>query len=1031
MSKDRNPPIDAPLRERFAKEIERSFSVIAPAGVGKTSAITDRIISIATSSEDLALSWLPSLVVVTYTNKAADEMYQRARNALIARRVGLPILSAFNRAFFGTIHSFCVRLLKQYGHWAGLPARFEPVENDDELWAEFIRRTGHLAPNIEPEAVKSVIRTIDLDGLYFLARQLSKRPPVQAEAPGLPPAVNIEGILAQKPKRKNSEATYEASKRAAREWLALWKSGAPFAPAPTCRTSVEEFVEAWQRAFEPFMGWRRKAVLAVAADLAEAYRAFRRNLGALTFDDQIDLALALIKHPDAGARIRREGYRVILDEAQDTDPLQFVILTEVARPANAQGIWLESAGGVIAPPDPGRFCMVGDPQQSIYSDRASLAVYEKVRQKLVSDGAGEELVFTVTFRCDQAIIDVTNRLVEPMFKKTSGQVAYTPLTPRPHAGPGQVVRWDLPPPSEGAQGVDRRTIEAGAHLGRMLASAGLQGLGVAQWADVAVLCARAKWLNSLAIGLREAGLASQLHSKRGLRADRPAYAWFTALLYCLSNPEDDYELVGLLREYYGIPDEDLARWIASPNRIWSVRRPPEGDDPISCVLRELAELSQSVAVLPLRDAVEQILHATAFRERVESAVAAEVHEREDARAEVDEEISALLARAADAESRGLSLAAFADELRDGMGDEMDAVPIARDAVQLLTIHKAKGLQWPVVVLPLLFRNISEKIEYPHLIAENVPGAEPTIVFSGKELDPLLARLEAERNRELQRLLYVGLTRAQRTLIVTNDSAYFAQKQSSRSFADLLGLRKADGTRCFDEVFDNLPTKLGEPESVAIPAAPPETPSLSEPPGSAVVQAAIEATNRIPRRVLPYALSEAEARAERGLIETDSERTPEAEQARAYGIWWHEMIEHLPWSSSTQKQREYCKQALETCPLPERGAHEIELLIRSELFQRLNDSNLIRRVEMPILWRKNDAEAIEGVLDVAIWDPEKGRWTIIDWKTNEVSKANAVEHLRSIYTPQLCAYAEALHAISRDPVDAGVYSTATGLWIPVP
>ena len=72
-----NEPIDQPNRERFVSELDKNFSVVAAAGSGKTRAITDRIVQIAKS--DHALDWLPQLVVVAFTNRAADEMQQRAR----------------------------------------------------------------------------------------------------------------------------------------------------------------------------------------------------------------------------------------------------------------------------------------------------------------------------------------------------------------------------------------------------------------------------------------------------------------------------------------------------------------------------------------------------------------------------------------------------------------------------------------------------------------------------------------------------------------------------------------------------------------------------------------------------------------------------------------------------------------------------------------------------------------------------------------------------------------------------------------
>jgi ATP-dependent helicase/nuclease subunit A len=132
-------PADQAARERFITGLDRNFSVIAPAGVGKTRAIVERVIHLADSTQGRAV--LPTLAVVTYTNKAADEMQERARNALLDTPTGALLMGEFNRAFFGTIHSFCLTLLMTHGHYLGLPGKIELTEGDAEeaAWNHFFR----------------------------------------------------------------------------------------------------------------------------------------------------------------------------------------------------------------------------------------------------------------------------------------------------------------------------------------------------------------------------------------------------------------------------------------------------------------------------------------------------------------------------------------------------------------------------------------------------------------------------------------------------------------------------------------------------------------------------------------------------------------------------------------------------------------------------------------------------------------------------------------------------------------------------
>src|SRR5882757_2179596 len=103
MKRDSHIPGDQSDRDRFTKELDRNFSVVASAGSGKTRAITDRVLEIARAPN--ALEILPRLVVVTFTNRAADEMQQRTRQALLEENLRQEVQTAFNRTFFGTIHS--------------------------------------------------------------------------------------------------------------------------------------------------------------------------------------------------------------------------------------------------------------------------------------------------------------------------------------------------------------------------------------------------------------------------------------------------------------------------------------------------------------------------------------------------------------------------------------------------------------------------------------------------------------------------------------------------------------------------------------------------------------------------------------------------------------------------------------------------------------------------------------------------------------------------------------------------------------
>ena len=394
-------PADQSQRDRFAKELDRNFSVVAAAGSGKTRAVTDRIVQWALAPG--AVDTLPRLVVLTFANRAADEMQQRAREEILAAKPGLEIIEAFNRAWFGTIHAFCLKLLNDYGHYLGLPAPLELLTDDDDLWNEFVQQQIHVGRSLSPKNRTRLLRLASVRHIMELGRQAGSAllNPVQ---PGAYPDVDsteLDRALLAAPKSEtvaNSTAQLKA-------WQDGLQEGSGFLRWPVCSTKARKIDEIWERAFIPLRRWVNQTAICVAAEVQRDYRNFRLERGVVTYADQIALADELVQHPEAARRIRQLDPIVILDEAQDTDPAMFSVLTEITRPVEATGRWLETRDD---PPRPGHFCMVGDFQQSIYHDRADLAHYQRVHDALKESEAGEALTFSVTFRLDQRQLDFVN-----------------------------------------------------------------------------------------------------------------------------------------------------------------------------------------------------------------------------------------------------------------------------------------------------------------------------------------------------------------------------------------------------------------------------------------------------------------------------------------------------------------------------------------------------------------------------------------------------------------------------------------------
>src|SRR3954470_18408328 len=315
-------PRDESVRARFASELDRNFSVVASAGSGKTTGIIERILSIARSPN--AAEILPRLVVVTFTNRAADEMQQRTRQALLQEKLGHEVETAFNRAFFGTIHSFCMKLLTDFGHYLGLPAPLELVQDDEDLWQEFAQNQTRIGRSLGEKDRAMLLRFVQARELMELARRASS---AVLQVPALSPCPPLDFADVYQQIDQAGRDNIAKSQAELREWETRFAGDWKYLRWPICFTAANaRFTQLWQEKFAPLRKWICAATTCVAAEVQRDYLDFRLDHGLVTYDDQIALAQELLQHPVAAQRIREEGFRVILDEAQDTAPLQFSVL---------------------------------------------------------------------------------------------------------------------------------------------------------------------------------------------------------------------------------------------------------------------------------------------------------------------------------------------------------------------------------------------------------------------------------------------------------------------------------------------------------------------------------------------------------------------------------------------------------------------------------------------------------------------------------------------------------------------------------
>jgi ATP-dependent helicase/nuclease subunit A len=1015
--------IDQAERDRFVLQRGKNISVIAPAGVGKTTSIVARIVHLASLPETEAVDRLSRLIVVTYSVRAAQQMQQKARVAIRAAVVSTRVQRAFQRTFFGTIHSYCVRLLERFGHYLGLPSPVALLEADEDLWNRFLLRG--LGREISQDGnLRELFHFYAPEKLYALGKEISPGEDIKT---GPPPDLEWKRLLDYQGTALHAATKKSITKaqEAAKCWSEAWARGERFRPLPKCPESEKAaaFAEIWNETFAPLHDWLGGAALAFGRRVANAYETFRLSEAVMTYDDQVRLALRVLEHPAVRRDLALERLSILLDEAQDTDPRQFEVLRRVA-----------GLGDIPNQTNDQSFCIVGDFQQAIYAPRSDLAVYRRVHNEISVEPRGTSSRLRVTFRCDAAIIDFVNRIFPSVLNNIGGQCAFETLVARDQAGPGRVVRWACPDEPEHAAGkkisADTRARHEARFVARRMKDLGPAGLGASGWSQVAVLCPRKNWLLEIQRELVDLGLPVQLHSSNEQQRDRTAVAWMTALIWIAAHPEDSFEIAGVLREILGVLDSDMALYTGGDgDKLRLDRSASTGQGPVEAALEILREACARADSIPSHEAVRRLVEKTHLRERLSSI---DEMKLENAGRELDDFLAMIAGRSAE----GATLAELAEELRLGLAQVHLAEEELRDAIQLLTSHKAKGLEWQAVVVPYVFRTIESKSPgYPRVVTGEA-GRE--IVCRDKADFASHARdfvTERER-RQLQRLLYVISTRAKRTLVLVDDEALFAgsTRRAGWSAGELLGFFGGENS----DAWKALPETASSPEEFLPDESPPvestsgvvPLPDLSR----EDVRRAVERAGLFPRRITPHALAvqaRDEAEPEKQIDREDDPSTVAADgPGILYGTWWHEFVQAIPWRQPAAALQQKFVEEQARSPQPERAAREWDLFRRSTLARWLAEPGRLIQVELPFLWRETNKETcLEGVMDLAVYTESELAWRVIDWKTNQIGPAGS-DGLVEIYRGQISAYVRALREMLSAEVRGSLYLTQTGEWVEV-
>ena len=791
----------------------KNVCVVAGPGSGKTRVLVERVKWLILDRE------VPpeSVLAVTFTEKAALEM----RSRIVAERgIGSNAREKLQEARVSTIDAFCNRLLKENAIRAGIDPGFEILDESEgeELLRETIEQVLDQAYSRGGEPLETFLASFraspslppadahtlpaDLAKLARSIRSFGRKPFLRD--PHLPLA-ELADKLRELAHARDSGRLADVALR-----LADKTNGEPVALSglleevrqatagihkrgkvkdlvvsikdhllPECRAAAASMAN------RPARQWLLKTVRQILDDFQAAKLARDR----MDFDDVLARAAELLGAEDP-PKLRFQ--HILIDEFQDTNPLQVRLVEKL----------LEAHG----PNRPARF-VVGDINQSIYGFRhADQNVFRKYRESIEA-GDGEVVHLLENFRSRREVLGAVHRLLPG----GGGSGVEEHRLRGVSSFPGNAFPpFEVQIVSHGGTEAARREAEwlgkRFRELMRTLRVADRSGGGEEarplQWGDIAVLARTRNRVTQLADHLRSAGVPCEVGSGPRL-FETPEALELAAFLRVVRNPRDEISLATVLKSSLcAIDDADLLR-LRSRHRMLADAL----DDPSlasECLSEEagqrlrkfagtLSDCRSDSAIVPIRFLLARAIAARSYRTHL--GLAGGPHRNANA--------DSLLDWIGHLEQRGTTGLGEVSEALDrarilgtGVKQVSPGVPDGR-SVQVMTMHAAKGLEFPVVALASLNAGTSQR--QPGLVFSDQHGigAQWLDPFSGSAVKDsshvaTAADVKAREAAEADRLLYVSMTRAEEHLIL---SAAFSGGATRRSWCkpvfDRLGIGPRD------------------------------------------------------------------------------------------------------------------------------------------------------------------------------------------------------------------------------------------------
>jgi ATP-dependent helicase/nuclease subunit A len=812
---------DDKARKAIRTELDVNMMVEAAAGTGKTTSLVTRIVAlIATGS-----CAVDTLAAITFTVKAAAQLRERVHEQLekavreaqqgVERDRLQNAVDSLDRAFIGTTHSFCARMLRERPVESALDPEFDELDEieaallREEFWnrwydgqaianADGLQRVtdAGLKPSLLRQAFLRLVEYADVEIVATSCSQPDLKPAVDEMLRFL---AQCQPCFPDDSMREKQDGFEQMMRDLVRkrdsgdlndrlQQLEFLEAGDHESRKPTQKNwpdkqQAKAFGELYSSIVtahvRPVLQKWREYVHCIAIDfLRPAVRQFdeeRIRSGKLLFSDLLMRSRDLLRdHPAVRCYFQRRFTHVLVDEFQDTDPVQAEVLFFLTGEKVEERNWRKLK------PRAGSLFIVGDPKQSIYRfRRADITTYLTVKTLLETAGGHVEQLAT-NFRSARPVCEFVNGTFPAIFTKEDvkeGRQA-------PHVDLAAVYEGDKRSGVYVLETPDAKNDDVAATEAEFIASwiaravrkemtiADGEELRPARFNDFLLVSSVKHRLAVYGGALERESVPFEI-TGGGAFTKSEEIANILPLLQAVVDPDDTVSLAAFLRgPLCGASDDALYRFVKSGGRFSLFREPPAGtDEAIACGLEIARDALAIVRELPPSAAMARIF--------ARIAITAYGAMQEPAGTRTGNTLLALaLARtqgtASFAEAAGALTELFEAETAI---EELDVDPVASNVVRIMNLHQAKGLEAPVVFLidpvksrdhkPELYVDRSGETSRGYLsINDRREGS-----FVDREIarpmdwDNLSAREKEFDRAERLRHLYVAATRAKSILVV--------------------------------------------------------------------------------------------------------------------------------------------------------------------------------------------------------------------------------------------------------------------------